>query len=165
MLYFLTTFLYSRLHTNRLIATITTIMTPTIKNSSTVFPKLYAALSRRDPIPSTEYVLFPYMRNSATIREFHPPPQPVMLPVINEGYNDGNKTRLMYWRLLALSALADSSISPDIDRTPPIRLNRMYHCIPVSISRIEGNSSPPGIYATRIAIKGKNAVAGIAAKV
>jgi len=43
-------------------------------------------------MPSTEYVTFPNTKYSDTISEFHPPPQPVILPVINEGYIDGNRT-------------------------------------------------------------------------
>src|ERR671939_1767850 len=124
--------------------TITADIIPTIKSINIVLPMLYAALSRSEPIPKTEYVLLPNTKYSATIREFHPPPQPVILPVINEGYIDGSKIRLTYWTLVTLNARAVSSISLDIERTPPIKLNNIYHCIPDNISRIVRNSNPPG---------------------
>ena len=50
----------------------------------------------------------------------------------------------MYRALVVLNARAVSSMSPDIERTPPIRLNNMYHCIPVSINNMDRNSNPPG---------------------
>lgn len=46
--------------------TITANIMRTIESINIVLPMLCAALSRRDPIPSTEYVLFPNTRYSAT---------------------------------------------------------------------------------------------------
>src|SRR5271165_7191735 len=46
---------------------------------------------------------------------------------------------------------------------PASTLKRMYHCVPISISRTEPNSSPLGTFSRKISRTGKSAVAGMEA--
>src|SRR3989304_9829286 len=66
---------------------------------------------------------------SETINAFQPAPHAVMLPVIREGTRAGKRRRFQYVLPRSPNALAASSTSAGIERTPAIRLNNKYHCM------------------------------------
>src|SRR2546427_7036845 len=102
---------------------------------------------------------------SDTIREFHPAPHAVMLPVRIEGTIAGRISRFQYANPRSPKARAASWRSPGMARTPAITLNRRYHCIANrAIRNAASSDSAPTEGVSAIAkprISGSRAVAGI----
>src|SRR3984885_5361361 len=97
---------------------------------------------------------------SATMLAFQAPPEAVTRPVIRYGKMAGRITVRQRSTLLKRKMSATSRNSEGIAMAPAITLNRMYHCVPSSINRIEPVLSPPPRLINPSSKTGKRAVAG-----
>src|SRR5450830_982373 len=126
-------------HTARLKATTKSDITTT---PSVIFGKSPAAVlwAMYAPKPWATTLSCPHETNSETILAFHAPPEAVIAPVTYYAKMPGSMTLRHHSqpRMRKLAATSLKSFGNAL--APAITLNRMYHCVPSTISGLSHTS-------------------------
>ena len=96
---------------------------------------------------------------------FHAPPDAVTRPVTRYGKMPGRITVRQRSRRRKRKISETSRNSDGMALAPAITLNRMYHCVPISISSTEPTFRPPPRLISAISTTGNSAVAGTEAAI